>query len=60
MKSNLLVAILMRAGLDTVLRHAPRWFARRGGPNDVRQDRGAERNVAQKMKMVRRLMRWLR
>lgn len=66
MNADRIVGMLIRAGLDTVMRHLPRWLARRGtgpgtpGAEDPRATGARERDIAQKMRMTRKLMRWLR
>ncbi|WP_284162874.1 hypothetical protein [Frigidibacter sp. SD6-1] len=58
------IGMLIRATMNTVLRHLPRWLARRGGDETSAEGRARirtnERDMAKKMRMVRRLTRWLR
>ena len=65
MNVDRIVGMLMRAGLDTAMRHLPRWLARResgqGAPDaNPRATAARQQDIAQKMRMTRKLMRWLR
>jgi hypothetical protein len=61
MASDRLIGVVLRAVMDTLLRHLPRWLARRGGgARDPRAARARERDIARKLRLTRRLMRWLR
>ena len=60
MKPDRIIGMLIRAGLDTAMRHIPRWLGRRADPEGGGRAQKIERDTAQKMKMMRRLMRWLR
>ncbi|MCY1127927.1 hypothetical protein OU426_13765 [Frigidibacter sp. RF13] len=58
------IRMLIRAAMDTVFRHLPGWLARRGGNDGTAQGRARirtnERDMAKKMRMIRKLTRWLR
>ncbi|MEZ5886262.1 MAG: hypothetical protein R3D56_05215 [Paracoccaceae bacterium] len=58
------IRMLIRAVMDTFFRHLPRWLARRGGDPGTAEGRArirtSERDMAKKMRMVRKLTRWLR
>lgn len=66
MNADRIIGMLIRAGLDTAMRHIPRWLARRGtgqgapSVDDPRTTAAREHDIAQKMPMTRKLMRWLR
>jgi hypothetical protein len=61
MASNRLIGVVLRAVLDTAIRHLPRWLARRGdGAGDPGIARARERDIARKLRLTRRLMRWFR
>lgn len=62
MTGDRLVAMLFRAALETAMRHLPRWLARRGGGdgNGRRGPAARDRDLARKLRLTRRLMRFLR
>lgn len=61
MKMDRIVGMLIRATMDTLMRHLPGWLARRGGGGqEPRATAARERDIAQKIRFSRRLMRWLR
>lgn len=60
MKSDRIIGMLIRAAMDTAMRHIPRWLGQRAGTQGSARAHRVERDTAQKMKMMRKLMRWIR
>lgn len=59
MRLDSIIAMVLRACMNTLMVHLPRIMARKSGP-DGAVDPRSQRDIAQKMRFVRRLMRWLR
>ena len=65
MNLDRIIGMLVRAAMETFMRHFPRWMARRDADQSsdgkAGQPRvGLDRSTRQKIRTLRRLGRWLR
>ena len=59
MRLDSVIGMVLRAAMNTLMVHLPRIMARKSGP-DGAVDPRSQRDVTRKMRIVRRMMRWLR
>ena len=59
MRLDSVIGMVLRAAMNTLMVHLPRIRARKSGP-DGAVDPRSQRDITRKMRIVRRMMRWLR
>ena len=59
MRLDSVIGMVLRAAMNTLMVHLPRIMARKSGP-DGAVDPRSQRDSTRKMRIVRRMMRWLR
>jgi hypothetical protein len=59
MRLDSVIGMVLRAAMNTLMVHLPRIMARKSGP-DGAVDPRSQRDITRKMRIVRRMMRWLR
>lgn len=59
MRLDSVIGMVLRAAMNTLMVHLPRIMARKSGP-DGAVDPRSHRDITRKMRIVRRMMRWLR
>jgi|JI7StandDraft_1071085.scaffolds.fasta_scaffold286540_2 hypothetical protein len=59
MRLDAIIGMVVRAAMNTLMVHLPKMMARMSGP-DGAVDPRSQRDIAQKMRFIRRMMRWFR
>ena len=59
MRLDAIIGMVVRAAMNTLMVHLPKMMARTSGTAGAVDSR-SQRDIAQKMRFIRRMMRWFR